>query len=230
MHNIQAMDIRFMALIYFFERRDCMNISGLYAIAGSYKGDIPVEYMVESAIRGGANIIQLREKNINAKQYIERAKWVKAVTDRYGVPLVIDDRADIALASRATGVHLGQNDLPIEWARHILGPSAVIGISVQTPQQAIEAQRQGADYIGAGPVFPTISKDDAEQPIGLAGLYDICHAVTIPVIAIGGIYAYNAAEVMDAGAAGIAVISAIFNARDITAATAELIQAMGRNT
>ncbi|MBZ4666123.1 thiamine phosphate synthase [Mahella sp.] len=206
-----------------------MNISGLYAIAGSYKDDMSVEYMAESAIRGGANIIQLREKNISAKQYIERAERVKAVTDRHGVPLIIDDRADIALASGATGVHLGQKDLPIAWARRILGASAIIGISVQTPQQAIEAQRQGADYIGAGPVFPTISKDDAEQPIGIAVLHDICHAVTIPVIAIGGIYAYNAAEVMDAGAAGIAVISAIFNARDIASATAELIQAMRRN-
>ncbi|AEE97219.1 thiamine phosphate synthase [Mahella australiensis] len=207
-----------------------MNISGLYAIAGSYRNDKPVERMVEAAIKGGASIIQLREKNTSAKQYIERATRVKAITDRYGVPLIIDDRADIALASGATGVHLGQNDLPIEFARQILGSSAVIGISVQTPQQAIMAQRQGADYIGAGPVFPTISKDDAEPPIGIADLYDICHAVTIPVIAIGGIYSYNATEVMGAGAAGIAVISAIFNARDIAAATAELIQAMRRNT
>lgn len=203
-----------------------MNICGLYAIAGNYRKDMPLEQMVEAAIKGGVSLIQLREKHISARHYIEEALRVKAITQRHGVPLIINDRADVALAVGAAGVHLGQDDLPIDVARRILGSSTIIGISVQTPQQAIEAQEHGADYVGAGPVFPTISKDDAEQPIGIAGLQAICQAVSIPVIAIGGIYAHNAAQVMAAGAAGISVISAIFNAPDITEAATALARAI----
>lgn len=203
-----------------------MNICGLCAIVGDYRQDISIEQMAEEALLGGASMIQLRVKNASARHYIELAMRVKAVTGRCNVPLIINDRADVAFAVGASGVHLGQSDLPIEYARLILGRDAIIGVSVQTVEQAKEAERQGADYLGAGPVFPTISKEDAERPIGLEGLRAICAEVGIPVIAIGGIYAHNAKEVMSAGASGIAAISAIFGADDIEAATKELVEAM----
>ncbi|MDR1420914.1 MAG: thiamine phosphate synthase [Treponema sp.] len=177
---------------------------------------------VEDAVRGGVTMVQIREKEAPAGDFYRTALDVKKVTDRFHIPLVINDRLDIALAAGAGGLHIGQSDLPLREARRLAGKALFIGVSVSTPEQALEAERDGADYLGAGAVYPTGSKTDAGQAIGLARLAGICAAVRIPVVGIGGINAENAAEVIKAGAAGIAVISAILSRRDTEAAARAL--------
>lgn len=176
---------------------------------------------VEEAILGGATIIQLREKEISSLDLYQLALEVKEVTDRYQVPLIINDRLDIMLAVGAAGVHLGEDDLPIEVARKLVGPDKIIGASFATPELAQEAEAQGADYLGVGPVFATATKGDAGAPIGIAGLTAVKEAVQIPVVGIGGISIENTAEVSKV-VDGIAVISAIFGKEKIQDAAKEL--------
>jgi thiamine-phosphate pyrophosphorylase len=155
-------------------------------------------------------MVQLREKTASGRDFYRLAVSLRRLTKRLGIPLIINDRADIALAAGADGLHLGQTDLPVEAARRVIG-GGIIGVSAGNARQAVAAWRGGADYIGAGAVFPTPSKDDSGESIGLETLRGICAAVPIPVIAIGGICAENAPDVMRCGAAGIAVISAILS-------------------
>ncbi len=195
----------------------------LYAVIGrEFCRDKDLDSMVSEAIEGGADVVQLREKDITVEEYIRLGKKIREITRRAGVGFIINDCVDVAAAVDADGVHLGQDDTPISMARKIMGYDRIIGISAHNLSQALEAQEAGADYLGVGPVFPTPSKDDASAPIGIPALREICDRVTIPVVAIGGINAGNAEEVLKAGASGVAVISAIFGAGDIIRAAAEL--------
>jgi thiamine-phosphate pyrophosphorylase len=167
-------------------------------------------------------MVQLREKEASAGEFFALAKELLALTRPHRIPLIINDRLDIALAAGADGLHIGQSDLPLKEARRIAGEDFIIGVSAATREEALEAERGGASYIGAGAVFPTGSKADVSAVIGLGGLGAICAAVKIPVVGIGGIGPGNACAVMEAGAAGIAVISAILSQPDIEEAAAAL--------
>jgi thiamine-phosphate pyrophosphorylase len=170
---------------------------------------------VEAAIAGGATLIQIREKDASSREFYDTAQRVHAVTQKYGVPLIVNDRADIALAVGAEGLHIGQSDLELTVARRLLGPAAIIGVSVQgSVALALEAQKHGADYIGVGEIYPTTSKAVENPPIGVEGLAAVCRAVRIPAVAIGGITADNLLPVLKAGAAGVCVISAIWSRPD----------------
>jgi len=188
--------------------------SSLYLVTDRQLAKKPIEVVVEEAIKGGVDCVQLREKNVDTRKFVEIAHAIKYITDRHNVPLIINDRIDVALAVQAYGVHLGQDDMPLEVARKLVPHSMIIGISVSTVNEAIEAEKGGADYIGAGSVFPTSTKDDISGIIGLEGLQEIKKAVSIPVIAIGGIQIHNAEQVIQHGADGIAVVSAIVSSEN----------------
>lgn len=177
---------------------------------------------VAAAIRGGATIIQLRDKTATTRALIEQARALLTITRPAGVPLIINDRVDVALAVGADGVHLGVDDMPIADARRLLGPHAIIGGSPETPEDALRMQHEGATYLGVGDVFGTPTKPDAGHPIGIEGLQRIIALVDIPVVGIGGITPANAADVIRAGAAGIAVVSAVMGADTPEAAAREL--------
>lgn len=177
---------------------------------------------VEEALLGGVTLIQIREKEISSRAYLDLARKVKAVTDRYGVPLIVNDRIDIAMAVDAGGVHVGPDDLPVSFARRLLGPDKIVGASASSLEEALAFQAQGADYLGVGAVFPTATKKITEK-VDLETLARIKAAVRIPVAAIGGIDAGNAPEVMKTGVDGVAVVSAILNRSDIREATRGLL-------
>lgn len=177
--------------------------------------------LAELAIAGGADIIQLRQKQGTTRELVEVALQMQEVCTGYGVPLIVNDRVDVALAARAAGAHLGQEDLPIAVARRLL-PAGLLGASARTPEKILEAVRSGADYIGFGPIYATSSKPNAEQPKGLEGLRRMCDLTTCPVIAIGGINEQTAFEVVCAGAHGIAVLSAVCCQPDPASATRRL--------
>lgn len=178
---------------------------------------------VEKAIKGGATFIQLREKDLDRASLKAEALEIQALCRAYHIPFVLDDDVDLAVEINADGVHVGQKDLEANCARQKLGPNRILGVSAQTVEEAIAAEKAGADYLGVGAVFPTGSKDDADE-VSHETLRDICRSVSIPVIAIGGITRDNVKELSGTGIVGIAVISAIFAKEDITAATADLKQ------
>lgn len=181
-----------------------------------------LEEAVELAIKGGATIIQLREKDCTSREFYELALSIKDITDAYEVPLIINDRLDIALAVHADGVHLGQSDIPVQVARNVMGPNCIVGATANTLEKAKEAWQSGADYLGVGDVFGSATKNDT-KPVELKELKKICDTVKIPVVAIGGISKKNIHLLKDTGVAGVAVISAILGQTDITAAAEELI-------
>jgi len=170
--------------------------------------------VIEKAVNGGATLIQLRGKKWSDRDFFSLAMEAREILKPKKVPLIINDRLDIALAAEAEGVHLGQKDLPLKVARKLAGERFIIGISVNTIEEAKEAESEGANYLGAGPVFWTSSKEDLRPTLGLEGLKAICQAVKIPVLAIGGIKAASIPEIMASGASGVAVISAIAGADD----------------
>lgn len=175
------------------------------------------------ALAGGATVVQLREKNVSSAELLETAHRVHKLTLAAGVPLIINDRIDIALAVMAEGVHLGQSDLPLHIARKILGPKAIIGVSAKTIDQARAAAVGGADYLGVGAVYGTTTKKDAVS-IGLDGFSKIRAVVDLPLVAIGGIsHGERARDVMACGADGVAVVGAIFDTEDVEAATQRLV-------
>lgn len=174
--------------------------------------------VVGEAIIGGTTIVQVREKNISTREFYKVAMEVKEVTDYYKVPLIINDRIDIAQAINADGVHLGQDDMPLTIARRILGEDKIIGISAGTLDEALEAQRDGADYLGIGAIFYTGTKKDIDTPIGIEYLKHIYGNIYIPAVAIGGINETNFKEVLSTGVDGISVISAILSKEDVTTA------------
>ncbi|GFZ32990.1 thiamine-phosphate synthase [Clostridium zeae] len=176
---------------------------------------------VEDAIKGGATLVQLREKDISTFDFYKVALKVKAVTSSYNIPLIINDRIDIALAVDAEGIHVGQSDMPCEIVRKIVGQDKIVGVSTSTVEEAKKAEKDGADYIGVGAIFPTISKDDAKS-VSIELLKAIKESVSIPVVAIGGISSKNVALLKPANIEGVAVISDILGKDDITLAAKEL--------
>ena len=200
------------------DRKDLM----LYAVTDrSWLGGETLRSQVERALKGGATFIQLREKELDEGDFLEEAKEIQKICREYHVPFVINDNVEIAAAIGADGVHVGQSDMEAGDVRRRLGPDKIIGVSAQTAEQALRAQEHGADYLGVGAVFPTGSKADATE-VSRETLEEICRAVDIPVIAIGGIGRENVMELKGSGICGIAVISAIFAQKDIEAAAAEL--------
>lgn len=176
----------------------------------------------EAALRGGATLVQIREKGKSTREYITLAKKLHAICQRYNVPLIIDDRIDVAMAIDAEGVHLGQSDMPIDTARKILGDSVIIGATAKTVPQALEAYRQGADYLGVGAIYPTTTKVKTILT-SVDTLRDICSAVPIPVNAIGGLNRDNIDILRGIPIAGICVVSAIMKAENPEQETKELL-------
>ena len=171
-------------------------------------------------------MVQLRDKELGTRALVALGEEMSRLLRPQGVLLVVTDRVDVALAVGADGVHVGDEDMPVALARRLLGPQAIIGVSVATPEQAQAAAREGASYVSASAVFPTPSKADAGEPIGLAAVRAIRAAVGLPLLAIGGITVHNVGEVIAAGADGVAVISAVTEAEDMAQATAALRQAV----
>lgn len=196
---------------------------GLYLVTDSAlaRGRLLLD-VVRAAVDGGVTCVQVREKEITSRAYIEILAPVRALLRERGIPLFVNDRVDLALAVEADGVHLGQTDLPLALARRIAGERLIVGISCEAPSDAVEAERGGADYVSVSPVFATPTKTDTAPGLGLDGVRAIRTAVRVPVVAIGGINAANAAEVIRAGADGICVVSAIVSAPEPRAAAATL--------
>jgi len=168
--------------------------------------------VVREAVSGGVTCVQLREKDCSTREFLQEALALKELLQSLMVPLIINDRVDIALAVGADGVHLGQSDMPISHARRLLGPNCLIGISAESVDHAVEAEQQGADYIGISPVFSTPTKADTAPALGLEGIRQIRELVRIPLVGIGGINLTNARQVLASGADGVAVVSAIMAA------------------
>lgn len=178
---------------------------------------------VEQAILGGATCIQLREKELAQDDFLQLALEVQEVCRKYSVPFIINDDVQIALACDADGVHVGQEDQSAAQARAILGTDKIIGVSVHTVAEGLEALRQGADCLGIGTMFPTTTKADAEA-VTFDTLREICRATDLPAVAIGGIGPHNILKLKDTGIAGVAVVSAIFAAEDVRKAAEDLLQ------
>lgn len=182
----------------------------LYAVTDrSWLGDRTLAQVVEEVLKGGATFLQLREKEMDQAAILAEAKEIRAIAARYHVPFIINDSVDIALACDADGVHVGQNDLMGRDVRALIGPDKILGITANTVELAVAAEQAGADYIGAGAVFGTTTKQNAKN-LSLDTLKAICQAVSIPVVAIGGINADNLPQLVGTGAAGAAVVSALF--------------------
>ena len=177
--------------------------------------------IIEEAIKGGTSIVQLREKTASTKDFYKLALKVKEITSKYDVPLLINDRIDIALAIDSDGVHIGQDDMPADIAREIIGDDKILGVSASTVEEAKKAQMDGADYIGSGAVFPTSTKDDADS-VSKPQLKEIVDSIDIRVVAIGGITLENANTLKDTGIAGFSVVSAIMSAKDPKEASQKL--------
>jgi thiamine-phosphate pyrophosphorylase len=180
--------------------------------------------IVKAAVDGGAPVVQLREKDCSTREFIEQAFAVTDFLKARRVPLIINDRLDIAQAVEADGVHLGQTDMPLAMAKDILGDSMIIGISAESLEDAIAAEKGGADYLGVSPIYTTPTKTDTALPLGLAGLRQIRKAVKLPLVGIGGLNRDNSAAVIRSGADGVAVVSAIVAADDPEAAASALRQ------
>lgn len=196
----------------------------LYAVTDrSWLNGKSLYEQVEEAIKGGVTFVQLREKKLDEENFLDEALDIQNLCRKYGIPFVVNDNVKIAKMINADGVHVGQSDMGAENVRGILGDDKIIGVSVQTVEQAVLAEKQGADYLGVGAVFPTGSKVDAED-VSFETLKAICESVNIPVVAIGGISAGNVLKLKGSGISGIAVISAIFAAEDIESATKRLKQ------
>ncbi len=194
----------------------------LYAVTDrSYIGKKSLSQKVQEVIEGGATFIQLREKNLNQADLLLEAKEIQALCKKAHIPFVINDDVQLAKEIDADGVHVGQEDMEAASARELLGPDKIVGVSAQTVEQALLAEQMGADYLGVGAVFQTNSKDDAED-VSYETLKAICEAVSIPVIAIGGIHKDNVLQLKGSGIVGIAVISALFSQEDSRQATQEL--------
>ena len=194
----------------------------LYAVTDrAWVGRQTLSEQIEDALRGGVTLVQLREKNLAKEEFVAEAKAVLALCRQYGVPLIINDRLDVALESGADGVHVGIEDAPVSEIRRQTGPDFIIGATAKTVAQARAAQSAGADYLGVGAVFPSPTKRNAIR-ITSEVLREICGSVSIPAVAIGGITAENAPSLRGCGMAGIAVVSAIFGASDIQQAAAGL--------
>lgn len=205
-----------------------MKELSLYLVTDSVlAGDRNMEDIVREAVEGGVTMVQLREKSLDTRSFIDRALRLKKLLAPYGVPLIINDRVDVALASDADGVHIGQSDMPYSMARAILGPDKIIGLSVENLDQVSEANGLDVDYIGVSPVFATPTKTDTAEPFGLDGLQRAVRMSVHPAVAIGGMNEGTAREVISTGVDGIAVVSAIVCAASPREASMELMRIIG---
>ena len=177
---------------------------------------------IEEGIKGGVTVVQIREKTADTLDFYNLALKVKEITTRYNVPLIINDRVDIALAIDADGVHVGQSDMPCDVTRKLIGQDKILGVSAATIPEAKKAEADGADYIGTGAVFPTATKDDAPK-VTKEELKEIVKSINIPVVAIGGINLDNAGELADTGIAGLSVVSAIMSSDNPKKSSEELL-------
>lgn len=194
----------------------------LYAVTDrAWIGTQTLYQQVEAALKGGATCVQLREKELDEAAFLQEAKELWALCRRYGVPFIVNDNVDVAQACGADGVHVGQEDMKAGEVRRRVGEDMILGVSVHTVEEARRAVRDGADYLGLGAVFPTSTKTDADQ-MSNETLRDICGAVEIPVVAIGGLNRDNILRLSGSGVDGVALVSAIFGAEDIEAACREL--------
>ena len=184
--------------------------------------------VVREALAGGVDVVQLRDKEVETADVVLEGLRVHEITARHGVPLIVNDRLDVALAIEAEGAHVGQTDLPAPMARKLLPPPALLGVSTSSVEMARSAQRQQADYIGFGPIYPTATKETAASPRGTGTMQEVLRAVDIPLVALGGISGHNVAEVIEAGARHVAVCSAIVAADDVRRAAAALKESMLR--
>jgi len=188
----------------------------LYAVTDrAWVGEMTLAEQCKAALEGGVTCLQLREKELDEASFLQEAIELKALCDAYGVPFIVNDHVDIAVASNAHGIHVGQSDMAAGDVRKKIGPDMILGVSAQTVEQAIAAEKAGADYLGVGAVFPTSTKLDAAE-VSHDTLKAICSAVSIPVVAIGGINEGNIQELAGTGFDGVALVSAIFGAKDIT--------------
>lgn len=183
--------------------------------------DTDIYTAVEESIKGGVTLVQLREKRLGTLEFYNIAVKIKSITDKYKIPLIINDRIDIAEAIDCAGVHLGQNDMPMDIARNILGNKKIIGVSASTLEEAQKAEKQGADYVGVGAMFPTTTKDDASA-VAVECLKEIKEGITIPVVAIGGITEKNIVLLKTSNIDGIAVVSAILGKNNAKKAAEKL--------
>lgn len=199
-----------------------MDLS-LYVLTESFEDVTPVS-IAESACAGGAGVIQYRHKNVSTIEMLNNARAILDITRKYGRSLIINDRIDIALAVKADGVHLGPDDMPVSIARRLMGPMAIIGASTGTIEEAIEAEAEGASYIGVGCIYGTNSKNDAGEAIGAEIIKEMKQIIKIPIVAIGGITISKVSELIQNGTDGIAVISAITRTKNIKTASREFIK------
>lgn len=197
----------------------------LYVITGEkFHPGRPLLTVMEEALQGGADLIQLRDKKSSKKVILEKARKLRELTRKYDVPFIVNDDIDIALAVGADGIHLGQDDLPLPEARKIVGNEMIIGISTHSIEQAREAEKNGADYIGVGPIFATNSKEDVVDPVTTSYLKEVVREITIPFVAIGGIKLHNVDDVLDAGGTSISVISEVVGSNDVKATCQAFIE------
>ncbi len=194
----------------------------LYAVTDrAWTGEMTLYQQVEAALRGGVTCVQLREKEMGDEDFLREAKEIHALCQRYGVPFIVNDNVDVAIACGAEGIHVGQEDMAAGDVRRRVGDGMILGVSVHTVEEAREAVASGADYLGLGAVFPTSTKTDVEQ-MSKETLRAICEAVDVPVVAIGGIDRGNLGTLAGSGVDGVALVSAIFSAPDIEGACREL--------
>lgn len=191
---------------------------GLYVITGEklHPGYALLDIM-RAALAGGATAIQLRDKEASKRELLAKGEQLQRLAEEFRVPFIMNDHLDVALAIDADGVHFGQGDFPLVEARRLLGSNKIIGISTHTLEEARTAEKEGADYIGVGPVFGTKTKEDIEKPLGVDGVKAICDQISIPTVAIGGIKRDNVQAVKETGVNGVAVISEIVTSMDVTA-------------
>lgn len=198
------------------------NYLRLYAVTDqSWTGEKTLAEQVEEALKGGVTLVQIREKEAVPDEFLKQAVRIHHLTQKYQVPLIVNDNVQVMLGCDAEGIHIGQDDMEVAAVRGLIGPEKILGVTAKTVDQALYAQQRGADYLGVGAVFGSMTKKDA-MPISIEMLTEICKAVTIPVVAIGGINADNIQLLNGCGAAGAAVVSAIFAQTDILNAAREL--------
>ncbi|WP_018923779.1 thiamine phosphate synthase [Salsuginibacillus kocurii] len=202
-----------------------MKEFSLYAITGEeFHPNRSLKEVMTEVCEGGADIIQLRDKTSSKKEVLEKAYMLRELTEAHGVTFIVNDHIDVALAVDADGIHLGQDDLPLQEARRIVGPNKLIGISTHAVEEAKEAEAHGADYIGAGPVFPTNTKSDVVDPVTTGYIQEIANSVSIPFVAIGGIKLQNVDEVLEAGATRVCVVSEIVGSNDVKGVCQHFVQ------
>lgn len=196
----------------------------LYLVTDDHQDDAAMVKVVSQAVAAGVTMVQVREKHGDVRAFINRAQLVKQVLSGSNVPLIINDRVDVALAVDADGIHLGQSDMPAEFARQLLGPDKIVGLTVECMAELQQAQSLPVDYLGISSVFATTTKTDIKQEWGLTGLAEANNCSNLPLVAIGGINLNNTTAVLATGVAGIALVSAICHQDDVTLATQQFLQ------